>query len=369
MSDPRPHPNPDQTTAERTLPDDALPPVEAPGSGFILQLFVIPLIIVAIIITIGFLLDRIAHSEQDPRDLVRGLRKADDASWQKAENLATLLRDPKREQLKYDAELAGELATVLKEGMASENALKGHQILMRCYLCQAMGEFKVKDVLPALMIAAATERDGGKIEPRDPSNENDLKNLTKRDRREIDVRLSALSGITTLIGSMGADAFAEDDQLLELLVRASREQGDPRKDEYLRLKLRGAAAMALGSLQREQAMDRLNAMQDDAQAHVRYNAATGLARNGDPRCTAVLLEMLQVDNEDAARWDYHETGKKWTRALVIDNGIKATLKLAQRNPQADLSSFIPAFQRLRDSDLPQAVRLRSKEALLELEGR
>jgi len=369
MSEPLSDSNMETHASEKSLPDDALPPVEPPNSGFIIQLFVIPLIIVAIIITIGFTVNWIAQSETDPKDLVKGLRKGDDASWQKAENLTTLLRDPNREHLKYDAELANELVAVLKDSMAADNALEGHQILMRCYLCRAMGEFKVPDVLPVLLEAAMTERDSSKIEPRDPNTETDLKNLTNRKRREIDVRQSALEGITILIGNLKADSPAENDKLLEVLLAASRERGDPQKDEYLRLKLRSAAAMALGSLGSEEALDRLNYMQDDAEAHVRYNAATGLARNGDPRCVETLLEMLEPDNEEAVKWDYHKTGKERTRAVILDNGIKATQKLAERNKEVDLSQLVTALERLRDSDQPKSVRLKAKSVLLELRER
>ena len=63
----------DKTVSEKSLPDDALPPVEAPNSGFIIQLFVIPLIIVAIIITIGFTVNWIAQAERDPKDLGMGI--------------------------------------------------------------------------------------------------------------------------------------------------------------------------------------------------------------------------------------------------------------------------------------------------------
>lgn len=369
MSDTQTDSKPETHAAEKSLPDDALPPVEAPNSGFIIQLFVIPLIIVAIIITIGFTVNWIAQSETDPKDLVKGLRKGDDAAWQKAENLTTLLRDPNREHLKYDTELANELASVLKDSMASENAMKGPQILLRCYLCRALGEFKVPDVLPVLLEAATTERDSSSIEARDPSNETDLKNLTNRQRREIDVRQSALEGLTILIGNLKSEPLAENDELLEVLLAASRERGDPQRDEYLRLKLRSAAAMALGSLGSKEALDRLNSMQDDAQAHVRYNAATGLARNGDPRCIPTLVEMLDPNNEDAVEWDYHKTGKERTRAVILDNAIKATVKLAQRNKDVDLSRLVTALQRLRDSDVAKSVRLKAQSVLLEFRQR
>ena len=90
-----------------------LPPVEAPSAAFLLQLFMIPMIIVAIVVTVWLMFSWLAHLGSDPRDLVRDLGSLNKSSWQKAWTLSNLLRDPENDELRDDQELAGELIRVL----------------------------------------------------------------------------------------------------------------------------------------------------------------------------------------------------------------------------------------------------------------
>ena len=106
--------NPSPNEGTDSIPDDLLPPVEAPSAGFILQLFVIPLIIVAIIILVFFFLNHMAHMGSSPNETVRKLKKGDDAAWQQAVNLSNMFRNSKNEHLKHDSSLCLELADVLE---------------------------------------------------------------------------------------------------------------------------------------------------------------------------------------------------------------------------------------------------------------
>ena len=54
------------------LPD--LPPVEAPSAGFIVQLFVIPAVVVAVVIVVWLLFGKLAGGERDAMEYVRLLR-------------------------------------------------------------------------------------------------------------------------------------------------------------------------------------------------------------------------------------------------------------------------------------------------------
>ena len=56
-------------------PNDALPPVEPPSAGFIVQLFVIPAVIVAIIIIVWATFNWLAHMGSDPRAHVEALKR------------------------------------------------------------------------------------------------------------------------------------------------------------------------------------------------------------------------------------------------------------------------------------------------------
>ena len=57
-------------SSERFSPDDALPPVEPPSAGFILQLFVVPGVIVVVVIMIWLMFNWLAHMGTDPRSYV-----------------------------------------------------------------------------------------------------------------------------------------------------------------------------------------------------------------------------------------------------------------------------------------------------------
>ena len=73
-------------------PDDALPPVEPPSAGFILQLFFIPGMIVLVIVMIWLLFSWLAHKGNDRDALVKALSRNNEARWQAAFNLANDLQ-------------------------------------------------------------------------------------------------------------------------------------------------------------------------------------------------------------------------------------------------------------------------------------
>src|ERR1700758_561593 len=92
--------SPDPSRAgEPSLSD--LPPVEAPSAGFIVQLFVIPAVVVAVVIVVWLLFGKLAGGERDAREYVRLLR-GPGATWRNAFELASLIRN--------DAKLASDPA-------------------------------------------------------------------------------------------------------------------------------------------------------------------------------------------------------------------------------------------------------------------
>src|SRR5918995_3395141 len=92
-----------------------LPPVEAPTAGFIVQLFVIPAVVVAVVIVVWLLFGKLAGGERDAMDSVRQLHSAD-ANWRAAYELASLIQnDPK---LAQDKRLLGELTDLLEQDLA-----------------------------------------------------------------------------------------------------------------------------------------------------------------------------------------------------------------------------------------------------------
>jgi len=362
--------NPSPNEGTDSIPDDLLPPVEAPNAGFILQLFVIPLIIVAIIILVFFFLNHMAHMGSSLNGTVRKLKKGDDAAWQQAVNLTHMMRDPKNEHLKHNSSLCLDLADVLK-GSIREASTQEHKIKLRIFLCKLLGEFLVDDGLPALKMAAETERDGGEIEPYDPK--------TQRTLREIDVRRTALEAIALLMQNVGIEKFRQDSDLHEILFSATLESGDPQRDEHLRRKVRSAATFALGVLGGQEALDRLELLLGDPFANARYNAAIGLARHGDERAigkadepdaaVAGLLEMLDPNNQEVTKDEIYQIGFTYKRELVLVNAIRASVKLHKKNAAADLSDLQTAIENLVDADVPVSVKNEARKGLLSLRKR
>lgn len=336
--------------------DDALPPVEAPGVGFIMQLFFIPLIIVMIIVMLWLMFSYFAHMGTNPQDLVTQIEKLNDGSWQKASALADLLNNPQNEQLKHDRELAGRIATLLEREIA-EDSHDDKRLRLRMFLCLVLGEFRVDTGLPALLKAAETDRHAD----------------------DVPIRRTALEALAALIANLGPDNVSDNAHLQEVLLAASHERGEIAGSEETRDTLRQTAAYTLGVLGNEESLDRLAVMLGDSYPNARYNAAAALARNGDPRAEKRLLEMLDPQNDKAfteqdLKGNDSDSGKRWKRNLVLSNGIKASVLLAEKNPEFDDSKLKAAIKHLTDADLkvdsealPQSIKLQAQEALSRME--
>ncbi|MEX2173457.1 MAG: HEAT repeat domain-containing protein [Pirellulaceae bacterium] len=324
----------------------SLPPVEAPTATFILQLFLIPLLIVSIVVLLWLGFSWMAQVGRDnPQDLVQALRRGDGSSWQRAYELADLLRspDPKYDALRRDKALAGELAAMLEQDL--DIPVKGERdkvrVMRRMFLCRALGAFEVTAGLPVLMRAAKEERDP----------------------IEVEVRLAALEAITTLASNCGPELFAANEPLMALLLDCSREVDDSGPSPTTAVgqpnayrphaEIRAVAAYALGVIGGDRATERLRVMLGDSYANARYNAATGLARHGDAACIGVLKEMLDPDNNQAARDENNARDKDRKRATVLINGVRAALDYAAANPGADLTVLNAALQSLAESPLTQ----------------
>ena len=341
----------------------SLPPVEAPSGTFILQLFLIPLLIVSIVVVLWLMFSWMASmGRDDPAKLAESIQWGDEASWQRSYELADLLRSPdqKYDSLRRDATTAAKLASFLNrdlneplEGTVKENQ---QRVMRRMYLCRALGSFSVPTALDVLLRAATQE--GKPV--------------------EIEVRYSAIEAIATLADNCGPE-FVDDPALpkkvLPVLLAASeaQESGEeiaaappvPEKDGKRTIyrphaELRAVAAYALGVVGGEEATNRLKAMLYDTYPNARYNAATGLARAGDAECERVLKEMLDPENEVAIRDERYKDDQARKRTTVLLNGVKGTLILAERNPQADLSRLKESLVRLSKSPLENIQIERNK---------
>lgn len=328
-------------------PDDALPPVQPPSAGFIVQLFVVPAVIVLVIVMVWVMFNWLAQMGNDPHQYLEQIRKNNDNSWIAAHNLAEELRTSPT--LKTNASVAQELGVMLSE-LIEEGGQSDDEIQVRVFLCRALGEFQVVDGLPALIQAATTQRSP----------------------KEVDVRRSALEAISLLLShrqDKTSPATALSSELWSALLSASRDPND---------RVREGAAYALGLLESDEAVNRLEEMLDDAQANVRFNAATGLARQGNLAASNVLVEMLDVEGMAGLKDEEGPEAKDFKRALIVINALRATKQLADESPDANLADLQQAVDDLLKADIAShfsqgsyapEIRVQAETLQKELAGR
>ncbi|MDP6447917.1 MAG: HEAT repeat domain-containing protein [Pirellulaceae bacterium] len=331
-----------QSTPKTVSPDDSLPPVQAPSSGFILQLFLIPLIIVSIIVAVWLMFSWLAQMGNDPEKMVREIRTMNTASWQKALTLANMLQNPEYAELKDDEKLATDLAAILQEQLKQGDE-QDKSIQLRRYLCRAVGEFKTTATLPALTQAVRQEKSAA----------------------DVVVRRSALAAVAVMAGNVGPEKLRNESELFDAVIEASRERGGAPEDDIVRADIRSTAAFTLGVLGGQVARDRLADMIDDAHAETRYNAGTGLARHGDERAIPVLLEMLDPNNEYAIEGELSESAELRKRISVMSNGVRAAAKFMKQNKTANVSELQQAIQNIADAKVHGGLRTKAMEALNE----
>jgi len=327
-------------TRQSLGPDDALPPVEPPSAGFILQLFIIPAVIVLIIVVLWLMFSWLAHMGDNPNKYIEALRRNNPARWQAASSLADALRRPGNERLKNDSVQARALASLLSEEIdAGEDRGTANDIKLRAFLARALGEFNVPDVLPTLLKAAKTQR-----------YENELM-----------VRRAAIEAIAVLASNVGPARLRDKQGLVEALIDLSQDE---------QATIRSATAYTLGVVGGAEAAGRLEHMLDDAQPSVRYNAATGLARQGDLQATAVLIEMLEPRHIESAGQRGSSSMQAARRLQIRITAMRALKVLFEKQPQADDRQVRAAVRELlKDKELKTRTRIEAKSLLQDLEAR
>jgi HEAT repeat protein len=211
------------------------------------------------------------------------------------------------------------LAAEIEAGGLTEDALR-----LRYYLCRAVGECEGPDVLPILIRAAGTQRA----------------------RQELAVQQAALEAIAIRIGRGGDQRLRTDPALIAGLLAASRVRAVEWPDDAREAAVRGAAAFALGVLGGETAVTRLEELLSDPQPDVRFNAATGLARQGSLAALGVLGEMLDPQRLESALTGTGPERLEAQRQQVRSNALRAVGRLAQTRTATELSPLIAALERL-----------------------
>ena len=277
--------------------DDSLPPVEPPNAAFLVQLFLVPGVIVAIIVGVWLAFHWLAHLGSDPQAYVKTLRRDNEGRWQAALNLANDLRGPGGGALKSDESLATELGRILDDEAASGRSGEQSQTL-RLYLCRALGEFAIPAAAVPLVARA--------------------KNLA--DPQTARAAVEALAVLTTNLVASGR-SFDDAAGVIAAVVAAS--QSDDAQ-------LRSASAFTLGVLGGPGAVERLGQLASDVADDVRFNAALALARQGRVESYEAITEMLALPDvvvgPDAAT-DPAAQSRRYKRALVVVNALRGVALL------------------------------------------
>ncbi len=348
-----PSDQPTAADADRTpvTTDELLPPVEPPSAGFILQLFVVPAIIVLAVVLLWLLVTTLAtQGDQDPTKIVAALRSSNQTRWQKAEELANMLRLEKRyPELKRNTELATELAKLLDEeveaGLDDKNSIS-----LRYYLCRVLGEFYVDDGVEVLLKTART----------DP--ERDV-------RREA---INALAVLSTGLASLDPPETIDHPELVDTFAALADDQDDL---------IRSQTAFALGVFALTPDADpllttELEQLVDDLYSDTRYNAALALARQGNLKSLGAVTEMF--DPEALALSTASEQGgvkmQVFKRDTMIKNALDASETLMDKSPAADFDGLRAAIEKFTDTaaqweplPVPNSLIERGKRLLVEQE--
>jgi HEAT repeat protein len=237
-------------------PPQDLPTVTPPTAGFLVQLFGVPLAIVAVAVLVWLLFGKIAASHRTPEEYLDDLHSSNfERRWSAARDLASILPRNKewQENEAFAQKIANELETQLAAGPTGPNEI--HYVH---YIAETLGEFQSLVGVPALRKAL----DAG------------------ADR---DIREAAVMGLGKLADRVGG---LRDSGAIADLLTTTRDD-----DPAIRVK----ATWILGRTANPEAIPGLIPLLGASDVEVRHNAAASLARLGSDAGVAVLAEMMDLE--------------------------------------------------------------------------
>ncbi|MCA9152003.1 MAG: HEAT repeat domain-containing protein [Planctomycetales bacterium] len=317
-----------------SAPEDNLPPVQPPSASFLMQLFVVPLVIVVAIVMVSLMFNWLAHMGTKPEDLVTQLNKVNPGSWQKALTVANLLTDHKHEDLRRDPKLAEKVAELLEKELEQGSA-DPERVKLRVYLTLALGLFEVENGRETLIKAATQQKTPVDVEVRKTALETFARRADFSPER--------------------CDLMRNDQELMQAVEQAAKASGESSEEREAANELRLRAAYVLGVIGGDQALQLLTGLASDPEPLVRFNAATALARLGERSAVPRLYEMLEIyqqKNDDGSpRFD------AVVQTSVISSAIRAIEKLAEQDQTIDRAELADAIQSVLDSpDISSDVR-------------
>jgi hypothetical protein len=280
----------------RLRPED-LPPVEPPSSGYIVQLFLIPALIVAAVVAVWALFGKLADSGADWQQMVVDLGSGNEhRRGRAAHGLSQLLRNEEiapptdTVPLADQPEVIDALTSLLDESLDSVSQAPS-DLQHQSFLARTVGSLNDSSkTLPVL----ARALDSGV---------------------NTDVRQSALMAVAIIAGRKlekrtgydggSAEAPATDDavttpvteptidnaEVWDALRKAAQDQEPV---------IRHLAAFAIGNVGGSEALKELRVLLLDGDPRTRANAAFGLVRNGSPDGLPAVIDLMS----DALKpWD------------------------------------------------------------------
>lgn len=328
---------------QELAPDDptrdepqALPEIQPPSAGFIVQLFVVPALIVGAIIGVYALFGRMAAGDLDWRQQVIDVRSQNvHVRWRGALGLAQMLdadaqRGEAGQGLARNAEIAGALTELFLETrrVTPRDEQTGRQLE---FLTKALGRLDATtEVLPVLLDSVEQEE-----EP---------------------LRKHSLTAVAMVAGrAFERGAPLADPSLVRRTIAAS---------EHADVLTRHQAAFTLGLLGGAEARARLEVLLADGDLMTRTNAAIGLARNGStqglPVFEEVFADMAARPLDPAAVDTEPEAQEYFERKLAFTNCVRAV---------EQLDAGLTADQRRRAAASLTAIAGATRDAQVQIDAR
>ena len=314
------------------LGEDLLPPVEQPSARFIIQLFVAPALIVIGIVAVWLLFNwLVRQSTAQPEDLIKGLEQgARVARWQRASELADMLRNKRYADFKRDNKSAAQLAQILDREIG-QGGMEDDDVEFRNFLARALGEFEVQDGIHVLLKAATTNRD-------------------PREQKVRDAALQAIARRAYNLQQLDPPQPLEHAELEPTLEKLAVDD-DPA--------IRMQTAYALSQINSPASIKRLEVMVDDADLDTRANAAIALAHRGNGTAVPTLADLLDLDELTHATKEKNGQVVPSKLVVFVEPAMAAVQTLARKNSKVDLALAVAALERLANADTTKL-----KEALV-----
>jgi hypothetical protein len=364
-------PKPSPAILPGVRPED-LPQVVAPSAFFILQLFVIPAMIVAAVITIWALFGKLAESDTNWQQMVEELGSSNEhRRWRAAHGLAQLLGNERnlptaddRIPLTREPVIIQGLTDVLKKSLASTTP-SDEDLEHQKFLTRTLSMMEDDDtVLPVLATAMTAERNP-------------------------EVRKSALMAVAAIAGrhfekATGFESDAATQDIVPVALREPLQEPTITNTEILQQVqlasqdpdpvVRHLAAYASASIRGSDSVELLKTMLSDGDTFARANAAVGLARNGSVDGVPVLTDLLKeatrpfdqtasYESPEAARVAYGAFQVE--QSAVTRNCLRAVGGLWDRLTTEQKANLKAAIQKIEADHFAADVRNQASSFLRE----